>query len=128
MDNSSIKDNLRKVRIARNLTQEAMADQLEISLTAYKALEKGKTNIVNANVIKMARLLETSTEELVLGYHPVQAPGPLLEDVRAEYGGRIKTMEKRIEDLEKLVTTLEDTINTKNEIISMLKKSIAENN
>jgi transcriptional regulator with XRE-family HTH domain len=128
MDNSSIKDNIRKVRMARNITQESMADRLDISLTAYKALEKGKTKIVNANVIKMAQLLETSTEELVLGYHPVQAPGQLLEDVRTEYGGRIKALERRIEDLERLVKTLEDTISTKNEVISMLKKSASENN
>ena len=123
MDNSSIKDNIRKVRKARNLTQEEMADRLDISLTAYRDLEKGNTNIVNSNVIRLAEILGTTTEELVLGYRPVQAPGKLLEDVCNEYGGKIDTMERRIADLEKLVRSLEETIATKNEIIALLKKS-----
>ena len=128
MDNSSIKDNIRKVRKARKLTQEELADRLDISLTAYRDLEKGNTNIVNNNVIRLAELLDTTAEELVLGYRPVQAPGKLLEDVRTEYGGKIDTMERRIADLEKLVRSLEETIATKNEIIEMLKKSLSSEN
>ncbi len=128
MDNSSIKDNIRKVRKARKITQEELADRLDISLTAYRDLEKGSTNIVNANVIRLAELLGTSTEELFLGYRPVQAPGKLLEDVRSEYGGKIESMERRIADLEKLVMSLEDTIATKNEIIALLKKSVSSEN
>lgn len=123
MDNSSIKDNIRKVRMARKLTQEEMAGRLNISLTAYRDLEKGSTNLMNSNLIRIAELLDTSTEEIMLGYRPVQAPGKLLEDVRSEYGGRIETMERRIADLERLVQSLEETINTKNEIISMLRKA-----
>lgn len=126
MDNSTIKDNIRRMRKANRLTQEDMAHKLDISLTAYRDLEKGSTNLVNANVIKIAELLETSTEELVLGYHPVQAPGKLLEEMRSEYGGRISTMERRIADLEKLVDSLEETIRTKNEIITMLKNKLAK--
>ena len=126
MDNSTIKDNIRRMRKANRLTQEDMAHKLHISLTAYRDLEKGSTNLVNANVIKIAELLETSTEELVLGYHPVQAPGKLLEEMRSEYGGRISTMERRIADLEKLVDSLEETIRTKNEIITMLKNKLAK--
>ena len=126
MDNSTIKDNIRKRRKERKLTQEEMADRLDISLTAYRDLEKGHTNIVNANVIRIAELLETSTEELVLGYRPVQAPGKLLEDMRSEYGNRMSVMERRIADLEKLVASLEETIRSKNEIITMLKNSLGE--
>lgn len=124
MDNSTIKDNIRKRRKERKLTQEEMADRLDISLTAYRDLEKGHTNIVNANVIRIAELLETSAEELVLGYRPVQAPGKLLEDMRSEYGNRLSVMERRIADLEKLVGSLEETIRSKNEIITMLRNSL----
>ena len=128
MDNSSIKDNIRKVRKARKLTQEELADRLDISLTAYRDLEKGNTSIVNSNVIRLAELLDTTAEELVLGYRPVQAPGKLLEDVRSEYGRKIEAMERRIADLEKLVRSLEETIATKNEIIAILKKSAPAEN
>ena len=126
MDNSTIKDNIRRMRKASRLTQEEMANKLDISLTAYRDLEKGSTNIVNANVIRIAQLLDTSTEELVLGYRPVQTPVKLLEDMRSEYGGRISAMQRRITDLEKLVESLQETINTKNEIITMLKNRLDE--
>ncbi len=108
------------------MTQEDMAARLDISLTAYRDLERGSTNIMNANIFKIAELLDISVEELLLGYRPAQAKGIRVEDVRAEYGGQITVMERRISDLEKLVSSLEETIITKNEIISMLKKKLGE--
>ena len=126
MDNTSIKKNIRNIRKSRKLTQEEMAYRMGISLTAYRDLEKGETSIVNANLLKVAMLLDTTTEELVLGYRPVQMDGPGLDDVREEYIGRMTVLEKRIADLEKLIGSLEETISTKNEIITMLKKSLGE--
>ena len=124
MDNSSIKQNIRNVRKSRKFTQEEMADRMGMSLTAYRDLEKGETSIVNSNLQKVADLLETTSEELVLGYRPVQMEGPGVEDVREEYSEKLEALAKRIHDLEKLVNSLEETISTKNEIISMLKKSL----
>ena len=126
MDNTSIKKNIRTRRKARRYTQEEMADKMGMSLTAYRDLEKGETSIVNTNLLKIAMLLDTTSEELVLGYRPVQMEGPDLEDVREEYSGRVTVLERRIADLEKLVLSLEETIATKNEIITMLKKSLGE--
>ena len=126
MDNTSIKNNIRKLRKARKITQEEMAHRLGISVTAYRDFEKGGTSIVNGNVMKLANLLETSTEELVLGYRPSQIEGEVLEDVHKEYGSRITTLNKRISDLEKLVESLQETIASKNEIIKMLKKRLGE--
>ena len=84
MDNISIKQNIRNIRKSRKLTQEEMAYKMGMSLTAYRDLEKGETSIVNANLIKVASLLETTTEELVLGYRPAQMEGPGLEDMKEE--------------------------------------------
>lgn len=124
MDNTSIKQNIRKVRKSRKLTQEEMAYRLGVSLTAYRDLEKGETSIINTNLMKVASLLDTTTEELVLGYSPIQMMGPGVEDIKEEYLGKVSVMKKRIEDLERLVHSLEETISTKNEIITMLKKSL----
>ena len=41
MDNNSIKENIRKIRKSKGLTQEEMAHRMGISLTAYRDLEKG---------------------------------------------------------------------------------------
>ena len=126
MDNTSIKNNIRKIRKAHRLTQEDMALQLGISLTAYRDFEKGNTSILNGNIQKIASLLDTPPEEIVLGYRPVQIEGANLQEVQEEYSGRIDVLERRIKDLEKLVASHEEIINSKNEIISMLKKRLDE--
>lgn len=128
MDNNSIRKNIRQVRESHKITQEEMAHKLGISLTTYRDLEKGRTSVMNGNVMKMADLLETSAEELILGYRPVQSVGFTLEDVKQEYGVRITSLERRIIDLEKLLSSQEENIKSKNEIISMLKKRLGEDN
>jgi len=126
MDNISIKKNIRRMRRAHKMTQEEMAHKLGISVTAYRDFEKGGTSIVNSNVMRLADLLDTSSEELVLGYRPSQMDGIMLEDVRQEYGDRIDNLNRRVADLDKLVKSLEETISSKNEIIKMLKKRLGE--
>ena len=126
MDNISIKDKIRKIRKAHKLTQEEMALQLGISITAYRDLEKGNTSILNGNVVKIAELLDTPTEEIVLGYRPSQIESASLQEVHAEYSSRIDVLERRIKDLEKLVASDEEIIRGKNEIISLLKKRLGE--
>ncbi len=126
MDNTTIKDNIRKIRKTRRLTQEEMALRLGISITAYRDLEKGNTSILNSNVYKIADLLDTPAEEIVLGYRPSQMEGASLQEVQLEYSGKIESLKRRILDLEKLVSSLEETIESKNEIITMLKNRLAE--
>ena len=126
MDNTTIKDNIRKIRKTRRMTQEEMALRLGISITAYRDLEKGNTSILNSNVYKIADLLDTPAEEIVLGYRPSQMEGTSLQEVQQEYSGKIETLNRRILDLEKLVLYLEETIESKNELISMLKKRLGE--
>ena len=126
MNNSSIKDNIRRWRKKSGMTQEEMAANINISLTAYRDLEAGKTNIVNTRILKIAECLNTSVEELVLGYQPEQLQEGELEDLQTEYGTKISSLEKRIVDLEKLVASLEEIVESKNEIIVMLKKNLAE--
>ena len=126
MDNNSIKDNIRRLRKQRKLTQEEMALQLGISLTAYRDFEKGKTSILHCNLMKIASLLETPTEEVLLGYKPSQIEGAQLKDVEEEYAGKIQTLERRVADLEKLVLSKEETIRNMSEIILMLKQKLGE--
>lgn len=122
MNNSTIKENLRKIRKERRITQEDMAFRLGISLTAYRDLERGNTSMVNANLIRSAQLLETSTEEIVLGYKPAQLSTRKLEEMESQYSGRISELEKEVEYLRKLVNSLEETVTTKNQVIEMLQK------
>lgn len=125
MNNNSIKENIRRIRKRTGLTQEEMALRLGISLTAYRDLEKGATNIVNSNIPKIAEITGVTTEE-VLGYSAMPDESKL-HDVTAEYGIQMESLQTRINDLEKIVGSLEEIILVKNEIIAMLKKKIDEN-
>ena len=122
MDNVSIKENIRKIRQKLRLTQEDMAHRLNISITAYRDLEKGRTSILNSYVGLLADVFETSTEELVLGYRPSQIAGRDIREVQEEYQSKVSNLERRIEDLEKVITLLEENIQSKDQIISMLQK------
>lgn len=126
MDNFSIKNNIRRTRKEKGLTQEEMAHQLNMSLTAYRDLEKGATNMLNSNICRIAEITESSVEEIVLGYRPLSDSKVLkeFEDYKAEYGNREEALKTRIKDLEKIVASLEEIVVVKNEIINMLKKNI----
>lgn len=126
MDNISIKNNIMQIRKAKKLTQEKMALSLGISLTAYRDFERGKTSVMNVNVLKIADLLDISAEELILGYAPNQSKNNKANDLITEYSKRISEQEQRISDLEKLVDSLQEAVSTKNEMIAMLKKSLGE--
>ena len=125
MNNNSIKENIRRIRKRKGMTQEEMALRLGISLTAYRDLEKGATNIVNSNIPKIAEITGVTTEE-VLGYS-TRPDESKIHDVTVEYGLHMESMQTRINDLEKIVESLKELIEVKNEIISMLKKKIDEN-
>ena len=125
MDNHSIKDNIRRIRKNRKLTQEDVALRLGISLTAYRDLERGNTAMMNGNIQRLAEEFETSPEEIVLGYKPSQQAVKILEEMTGRYQSRVTLLEKQVEDLEKLVKTLEETIASKNEIIENNKEIIA---
>ena len=126
MDNISIKNNIMKIRKARKITQESMALSLGMSLTAYRDFERGKTSVMNMNVLKIASLLNIPAEELVLGYRPHQINDSANENLLKEYANRINEQERRIAYLEILVESLQDAVSSKNEIIAMLKKSLGE--
>lgn len=126
MDNNSIKNNICKFRKQKNMTQEEMASLLGISLTAYRELEKGGTNVVSQHIITMAELTNSSSEEIVLGYKPTQIENPVrLQEKEQEYTSRITSLEKRIAELETMVKVMAETIDSKNEIIAMLKKNLS---
>ena len=81
---------------------------------------------MNGNLTRIATLLDTPAEEIILGYRPAQAQGNTSDNTLKEYRKTIENLEQRIEDLEKTIRTQDEVIRSKDEIISMLKRSLAE--
>ncbi len=58
-------NNIRKARLQRNVTQEAVAGELGISTHAYGNIERGDADMNMKRLEQIAEVLKTSPEELV---------------------------------------------------------------
>lgn len=55
---------IKNIRELKNLTQEYMAEKLDISQAAYSKLEKGTTKISQDKLEKIAEVLEVNPEDI----------------------------------------------------------------
>ena len=130
MDDNSIKGNLLKKRMELGYTQTEMAGKLEMSLTAYRKLEGGKTRILNEHVGKFADSTGTSIAELVNGFKPVNSEKSGLEDIKENYNLKIRDLQEEYgQETEKLraeIMVLRDKLKDKEDIIATDKKLIRQ--
>lgn len=64
MQNPIIK-NIKNIRELKNYTQEYMAVQLGLTQSGYNKIEKGKTILGHERLIKIAGILEVSTDDII---------------------------------------------------------------
>jgi len=67
----SIGRNIKVLRELKNLTQEYMAKQLDMSVSNYSYIENGKTNITFSKLEKIANVLEVDYQQ-ILNLNPTQ--------------------------------------------------------
>ena len=137
MDNISVKKNIAGIRIRKGLSQEAAAEKMGISRTAYRNIESGDTRLISDSIGKMAEVFGVSVEEILLGYEPVREDSDLLKDMKMRYGEKIRTIETghadetgrlnaQIKILQEFIEALQETVRTKDEVIAMLRKNLAD--
>ena len=64
----SLPQNLKKLRKEHKMTQQQIADYLNVSHTAYNFYENGKREPDLTNLLKLAQLFKTSTDYLLGRY------------------------------------------------------------
>ncbi len=139
MDNDSIKVNIVRKRTEEGISQDEMARRLRISRNTYRSIEKGTAKVISERLNEIASSLNTSAEELVLGYKPVERSSEV-EDIRmefdsaknryekekasliADYENRINVLTNHIASLESTISNMREIIDSKNEIISLMKR------
>jgi transcriptional regulator with XRE-family HTH domain len=57
--------NIRRIREIKNYTQEAVADMVGMSITAYGDIERGKSDVNFARLADIAKALEVREEDIV---------------------------------------------------------------
>lgn len=137
MNNSTVKENITRIRKDNGLSQSDMAEKLGISRTAYRNIEKGDTKLISDSLDKIADIFSLSPEEIVLGYAPSQENSRKLREMQQAYSNRhsetidryeeeIRKLHKEINTLNNLIDALKDSIKTKDEMIAMLRKLAGE--
>lgn len=131
MDNARIKENIIRKRTEKGISQDEMAQRLEMSRNSYRNIEKGSTYVVSRHLKEIADILNITEEELVLGYKPAEGAESLEEvrshyskisdDLRQNYEERIAGLSDQLELQKLMVSDLRELIDSKNEIIRLLK-------
>ena len=65
MDYYKIGQKIRKIRKAHGLSQEELAEKVNISTTHMSHIETGKTKLALPTIVKIANALSVSTDELL---------------------------------------------------------------
>ena len=100
---------IRVIRISRQLSQENMATELELSTGAYSNIERGITDITVTRLYRIAEILGTTVFELLSSelrtdyviQDPAHKYGDELEQLRQQIHQQMLEMQKKIEQLEK---------------------------
>ena len=87
MELKELGNNIRRVRQERGLTQENVANDLDISLTAYTKIERGETNVSFRRLLQIADYFQIELSRLVSIY-PLEEKTPFF-----------KRMEKDLEQI-----------------------------
>ena len=111
MDNKSLKENIYKRRKELGLSQECVAEQVDISLNAYIKIEKGPT--------------KTTPEALIFGsVIRMDKHAEICENLKQYYNSRINEYKALVESKDLFIKRLDEMINDKNEIIASLRRII----
>jgi transcriptional regulator with XRE-family HTH domain len=113
-----IEHKIKNIRELKNLTQEYMAERLDISQAAYSKIEKGETKISEEKLLQIAQALEMKPEDIKA--FDSQKYFNSVSNVEGDYSGiyivsaDIELIKKLYEDkitlLEKLLSNAENEI------------------
>lgn len=131
---TKVHENIRKIRDYRQLSQQDMAERLEMSISAYGKIERGETSIIHSKLAKIAHILEVDILELLKGdyhnsVHGFQNNASAIGMIQNQnnYHSDNELLHK-IELLENQVKHQQEIIYSKNKEIELLNKLLERSN
>ncbi|GIZ14259.1 helix-turn-helix domain-containing protein [Capnocytophaga catalasegens] len=122
---NSIGLNLRRIREQKGLSQEYLADRLDISQASYARLENEDTKITVDRLLKIAEILETEVTDF---FNTANLSIQTQNNHDNSYG-YIQNLTIDNKDItEKLIKSFEARLKEKDEQISFLKNILSRNN
>jgi transcriptional regulator with XRE-family HTH domain len=126
---SAIGDRIRVCRVEKKLSQENMANEIGLSVTAYSKIERGLSNVSIGRLEQIATCLGVPLVRLMCAPKDIYQSVNHIDMIRD--GGYIcpsdinqQALLVRIENLQEEATRLNKTIAEKDEIIALLKEVI----
>ena len=98
MDYYKIGQRIRKIRKAHGMSQEELAERVDISTTHMSHIETGNTKLSLPVLVDIATVLEVKTDDL-LNYNSAVATSSALEDIAAVLDRCTATESKVIADI-----------------------------
>lgn len=130
-DEATIKENIRNRRESLGISQTEMARRLDISLNAYRKLEKGKTRIFTNSFRAFAEETRTSVIDLVSGYNHSDGSenGNITEQTKVieELTAEISRLRKEISSLSASLKDKDDVIDSNKKLIRQYERRLEEN-
>lgn len=115
IDNKWIGNKLRSIRMSKQLSQEAVATDLGLSLTGYANIEQGKTNIPFNRLLEITNYFNVSISSI---FNEEFIPVTTNEVRENTY----PYLTKNTKELEREITYLKQLIAEKDKIIALLEK------
>ena len=128
---TKICDNIRSIRVLKNLSQEYVAESLGISQSAYGKLERGETRITWEKLERIANILGTSPFQV--STFTTDKPYRVTEDselaveateIYIRQTKEINVLKEKVRMLESMNKMLINQVQDKDEIIELLKTQV----
>lgn len=120
-------DRIRLLRMEKKLTQENIANDLGISVTAYSKIERGKTNISFTRIGQIAEVLGVNTLKITHPHIDNNAKNFIVKESPPHYGELDPvSLIQRIQMLQDEITRLHKILADKEDIIALLKEKLSD--
>lgn len=125
----NLADNVRSLRVLRNLSQEYLAEATGLSQSAYGKLERGETRITVQRLCDIARILQVSPQEIdefdpgeMTDIGLLSYPPRLINGQKKFHRRQIAALETKITYLKQMNQILRQQLQDKEDIIELLMK------
>jgi transcriptional regulator with XRE-family HTH domain len=114
-------DHIKRIRIEKGVSHEAMAHNLGISQAAYTKIERNETKLSVDRLFKIAKILETNIEKL-LGLDSQKVYNQEFKDNATNYQEIKHLHQESQEAYKQIIQSKEEQIILLKEMIELLKK------
>ena len=112
---NEVSERIRILRLSKNLSQQNLADELDITVAAYSNIERGKADITVTRLYKIAKIFGMDVLELL-------STKDFLRETADPYGFASK---KDLDNLSALIKTYQKDLNQLKKDIALIKKQNA---